>query len=215
MIVVPAPVDDRPEVCDDRQDNDGDGFVDCADEACATAPECEGAPAFYQQESGAVIPDHDPTGLVSKLIIPNQRLVNRLAITVELVHQDPSELRITAGQAGSSDVVLWDHQAAPSGTFKRTFLSGDYALQTISGAFQITIVDTRAGQVGTLIRWGVEVLPCVDGESCTNGYLFAGSDQAQAVPDGDPAGMTSTVVVPESRIEDISVSVTIDHPAGG
>ena len=32
----------RPEICDDRVDNDGDGLVDCADPDCATFPGCQG-----------------------------------------------------------------------------------------------------------------------------------------------------------------------------
>src|SRR5690606_12862474 len=30
------------EICDDKQDNDGDGFIDCSDRNCANVPNCAG-----------------------------------------------------------------------------------------------------------------------------------------------------------------------------
>jgi hypothetical protein len=60
------------EICDDHQDNDGDGKEDCADPKCAGAPQCIPTPTFTVTETPTVTatPSPTPTGTLTATATP-------------------------------------------------------------------------------------------------------------------------------------------------
>jgi len=217
-LLVTAPVEDVREICDDGKDNDDDGLVDCADAECAARPECA-AGWTTQATVNAPIPDGAEEGLTSTISLENTHLVSRLAVTVELDHPDPSQLRIRLARADSDgSQLLWERQPAAPGLFRRTFYVGDYALEEVKTELTLTVTDLAKGAAGTLVGWSVRLEPCLDdtADRCVGGYLSAtNDDDAPAIPDAAPEGVSTSVMVKEAAIRDLSVSVSLEHSRGG
>jgi len=219
LVMATAPGAD-PERCDDGVDNDGDGRADCADSDCEDLHEClQGQAAIYSSAQALAIPDGDPAGVTSELLVVDDRPIAGLAVRVNLTHPWTPSLTLTLSREGySTEVLLRQEVLDSTEDLDATFYVSQFAVEPAEGVWRLGISDTEQGDEGRLNGWSLEVIPCVGGWDCENGRQEYGNYYSGGpIPDGTGEVFTSEIEVfdDDARIRRLSVYVSMEHPAWG
>ncbi|MCS6857736.1 MAG: hypothetical protein NZM37_08500, partial [Sandaracinaceae bacterium] len=96
------------EVCDDRVDNDRDGQADCADADCRSAAACmmSATTITAMATPRMPIPDNDPNGLTSEIVINESGPIASLALDLDIRHPYRGDLRVVLEHNGRRAVVV-------------------------------------------------------------------------------------------------------------
>jgi cysteine-rich repeat protein len=167
--------------CGDGLDNDGDTFVDNADDDCIATlkfPPCaagETRMVFRSTDTPLAIPDDDPLGMFSQINVAGAANVSRAAIVYNITHTFDSDLDIfvsaaggaltdvCTGNGGSGDNfvnTVLDNTCSPNVSAGAAPFTGCFAPENAiaavgNGVWEIDIADSFAGDDGTLQSWAV------------------------------------------------------------
>jgi subtilisin-like proprotein convertase family protein len=232
------------EICGDGLDNDRDGQTDCDDADCASEPQCQTDPLFYENGTDVSIPDNDPAGAASTIQVTTGGTVQAVTVEVDIVHTYRGDLEIRLAHPDGSDVQLLGPTSDSGDDIHRTFTTGAFNSKAAAGTWTVTVIDHAAQDTGKIDRWTLklnsdEAPPaevCDDGQDndldgkadCDDSDCAAEPQCQQAgprtyennspagIPDNDPNGVTSTIQVPDSgTIRDLSLTVDISHTYRG
>ncbi|MBN2725373.1 MAG: proprotein convertase P-domain-containing protein [Deltaproteobacteria bacterium] len=141
------------EICNDGIDNDANGFIDCADEACADDETCQSASEVNITNSNPVsIPDEDPDGAQSTISVSEEGSIESLQIDVDIEHPFRADLTVKITSPEGTEVVLFDEEEYEV-NLVRTFNVSDFNGESISGDWILTVIDKFSGDEGTLNSW--------------------------------------------------------------
>ncbi len=130
--------------------------------------------------SGLPIPDDNPSGIVATLTVDSLDSIADLDASLDLIHADPSQLRVELTSPSGTTVVL--HDQSGSGTdlverydddpllggandgFGTTFPAGpgtlaDFDGEPVAGDWTLTVQDLAPGEEGSLRGWDLLVCP--------------------------------------------------------
>ncbi|MBU1219029.1 proprotein convertase P-domain-containing protein [Myxococcota bacterium] len=142
-----------PEVCDDGIDNDGNGFIDCADEACAEDEACQTATEVDITNSNPVsIPDNDENGATSVINVADSGEITSLQIDVNITHTFRADLLVSVISPAGTEVVLFDAEEYEENLI-RTFNVTDFNGAAVNGNWTLKVVDRFNGDTGTINSW--------------------------------------------------------------
>ncbi|MBI4557722.1 MAG: proprotein convertase P-domain-containing protein [Candidatus Hydrogenedentes bacterium] len=163
------------------------------------------------------IPDNDSTGITGPFWFPQSLTVDDVNVSVDITHTAVGDLvvelisptgttvRLHNRTGGSSDdlvLVYDDTGAAPDGPGALAAFNGENAY----GTWNLRVIDASAGETGTLNNWQ----PIITGTPIAS--IFESGTVDLAIPDNDPNGIASTIVVNEDLgITDVNVSVYLEH----
>ncbi|MEZ4446859.1 MAG: proprotein convertase P-domain-containing protein [Polyangiaceae bacterium] len=200
------------EVCGDEKDNDFDGDVDCDDSDCASDPVCApGATQIHENDQAAPIPDNDPNGVTSDIVVTDGGTIESLKVTVDITHSYKGDLEVKLVREGGGEVVLHDQTGGSEDDLKATFAVADFNGEDAAGTWRLVVIDHAKLDTGTLNGWTLEIK--TGGASNTTVYE---SDEDVTIPDNDPMGAFSNIDVPDAgAITALKVVATIDHPYKG
>ncbi|MHC4091818.1 MAG: immunoglobulin-like domain-containing protein, partial [Planctomycetota bacterium] len=137
------------EVCDDGEDNDGDGLVDCADPDCIEDPHCD--PVLTCPED--LVVECDGAGNSAQLDEWRQ------SVTVDSVCENLSltddflELSDDCGMTGSAMVTWTATDDCGTDTCSATFMIADETAPTVTGPEDSTVECDGGGNQADLDRW--------------------------------------------------------------
>lgn len=203
-----------PEVCNDDRDNDRNGLSDCDDPACSGDHSCMDPVDDLVNTTPVVIPDNDPTGTTSSIVVNEGGLISSMAITVDLTHsyvgdltmtlvreEDGLEVPLHSRSGGSADDLVFTR---PLAEFNNTDAAGTYTLH---------IADHAAADTGTLNQWSLEITRCMGSECETAPQVRTYTDsEATAIPDNGSVSRT-LAVSDTGEITALSVDIDIEHEA--
>jgi subtilisin-like proprotein convertase family protein len=133
-------------------------------EDCATSPRGEQT-LFQSHDRGLPIPENDPTGVTSALVIHDTRAIERLYVRVDIAHPSRGDLRIDL-IAPDGSVFILQQVSLDRGTDVRTTFgltaSPVQSLEPLrgrsaAGIWLLVVRDLRAHDVGTLLSWGLVI----------------------------------------------------------
>lgn len=200
------------EICNDGEDNDRDGDVDCDDSDCATDPSCVGSTNNYSNTQGGEIPDNVAAGLTSSIVVTDPGTISALSVTVDITHSYSGDLTVKLVRQGGGQVVLQDQEGGSEHDIKKTYAVSDFNGQDAAGTWNLVIVDNANLDVGRLNNWTLSITNCV-GADCAKGADIYTNGESKAIPDGSAAGaFTNIVVSDEGAITAMKVNVDITHP---
>ena len=110
-----------------------------------------------------IIPDADPTGVVSSLAVFNSGNVNQLKVSVVIMHTYIGDLRVSLSSPSGTTIVLFEGQGQPTDNLIATFSSDNLAAlatlngESVTGLWRLRVVDRVGLDEGTLVRWGLEI----------------------------------------------------------
>lgn len=211
--VAEAPELSLMELCGDGRDNDFNGAVDCADAACATDRACIDPAHTYLDEAMAAIPDNDPAGLVRTLEVTDAGTLSGTTLSVNITHPYRGDLEVVLEHAGTR-VTVFDQQDGGADDLVRSFDLSDFDGKDAAGTWTLTVIDHANADVGTLNSWSLELTTCASGDCGSMPTTLSGAnDTLGVIPDNDPAGVTSDIVLSGAgTVATARVSVDITHP---
>ncbi len=192
----------------------GHGKVDAA-AAVGEAMAMAGARTVRVSGSRAAnlnIPDRDPAGVVSRLVINDHGRIQSLTASVDITHTwigdlivrlvgpggQRVDLHLRAGNSSNNIIRTYDEASTPE---LAQFLGLD-----INGVWSMEVSDLASRDLGTLNSWRI------DAEVLTSGELRAESTPSVVIPDNQPNGIRDTIRVSDARtIADIEVELDITH----
>lgn len=156
--------------------------VDCATAGPATVH-------WYQSQARNVaIPDRDPAGVVSNIVVTDPRLIESVAVAVNITHPLRGDLRLVLIAPDGTEVVLLepsgDRSADLVTVFGRESRSAEPLEQlrgrSAAGVWQLRVADTRPLDVGTLISWSLALT--FAGEAPVSGRPPVAEGERQLIP---------------------------------
>jgi len=202
-----------PEVCNDGADNDRDGKADCDDADCANDGACTGSTGSYASTTQVPIPDNDPNGASSSIVVNEGGTIGAISVTVDITHSYSGDLVVKLVREGGGEVVLQSKQGGGEDDIKKTFSVTGFNGQDAAGTWKLVVIDTAKADTGTLNGWQLAITRCT-GNQCVSSAKTYESNQSAAIPDGDVTGVFTNISVPDSgAIKAMRVDVDITHPS--
>jgi M6 family metalloprotease-like protein len=159
------------------------------------------------------IPDDDPNGISSAIVLPESGLARALRVRVDITHTFIGDLVVDLTSPAGRTVTLHNRAGASQDNLITTF---DSALlpalaglvgTAMGGTWTLRVKDVAGQDVGKLNRWSMEA-GLAGGEET----IRLESAPALKIPDNDPTGISHAVVVGQAGIvRSIKVSVDITH----
>ena len=166
-----------------------------------------------QAAPALLIPDNDPQGVASSIVLAETGTVSELAVRVEIVHSWISDLRVKLITPQGKEAVLHDHAGEDGDDIMTTWRTADTeplkALTDgpVQGEWKLHITDTASADVGNLEFWSLEVAYAQAG-----GVAEGVAERAIDIPDNHAPGIESIISLDdEGSISDVLVSVDIEH----
>lgn len=165
----------------------------------------------YTTAPNVAIPDNDVNGVISKQNVPDGGYVSRAGVqlTVRLTHTAVQQISVTLLSPDSKVSKTWANFGTGSVTNQDYLLYGvEFAGTSALDTWALTVVDTGAGNTGTLKQWSL----FVDGD----GTYGLGGDLVDWAVYADPnlvgqTGVAADVNATLSAIERIKHAYTRGH----
>ena len=158
------------------------------------------------------IPDADPAGITSSLVVEDRGKIQSLKVQLDIKHTYIGDLMVRLTGPGNVQVNLHNRSGGSSNDINKVYeLSGTPVLDAFTGAeirgvWSLHIADFARRDLGQLMKWGIEAE--VTGEASSR-YE---SEPAVNIPDAQPEGIEDTIEVADDvAIQDIAIEVDITH----
>ncbi|MEL6180290.1 MAG: proprotein convertase P-domain-containing protein, partial [Myxococcota bacterium] len=143
-----------PEVCDDNQDNTGDGLIDCDDPACAEV--CMGAGSLSGSRTPEIaIPDDNSEGIRDTITLTQEGQAGDIRVEVEIEHTFIGDLTVTLTSPAGTTIVLHDQEGNSTDDLKRSFTLDDFSGEATQGDWTLAVSDNAAEDTGILKAWSL------------------------------------------------------------
>ena len=158
------------------------------------------------------IPDNNPVGIVSRMSVQDDGVISNLAVSVDIEHTYIGDLEVRLIAPDGRRIDL--HKRAGSNTrnlvrsWDATQVTslGTLAGLPIRGVWGLEVVDLASADSGKLRQWRI------DAEVTRSATIRKEVSALAAIPDSQPAGVSSTLVFNEQQsIADIAVELDITH----
>jgi extracellular elastinolytic metalloproteinase len=166
----------------------------------------------------AAIPDANPAGIQSALIVDRPGTIGEIAVDVDIRHTYRGDLRVTLIAPDGRQVVLHDRTGAGADDLVRRFTAADVpglaqlAGAPVRGTWRLAVTDLATRDIGTLRRWALAIGIAEGGPHHVTGT----AQPAQLIPDADPTGVSSVIgITEEGTSTALTVAVDITHPFVG
>ncbi|MFH1217390.1 MAG: M4 family metallopeptidase [Pseudomonadota bacterium] len=160
------------------------------------------------------IPDNDPRGIASPVVIDVQGILRDIRVFVMINHSYINDLRIRLVSPADEEAVLHDRiGGAADDIIEEYTLAGTPGLTrfvggSVQGEWRLVVSDHASADTGTLVSWGMNLAL----EKLTQQSLLVENIAETAIPDNSPAGISSSLAIGEAgHILHLDVTVDISH----
>ncbi len=180
---------------------------------CNTDPDPDPDPVEKSYTNGdrVDIPDNQPEGIVSTIVVPDDFKVGSLQVELDINHTYVGDLEVVLSHAGRS-YTLWDRAGGSAENIQDTFSAAGFNQLEAAGEWTLTISDNAGADVGRLNSWTL-VFSADDGNNPDPGDELRYEDAAGTpIPDNDSGGISRTMSVPDSvTIAALKVELNVKH----
>jgi subtilisin-like proprotein convertase family protein len=178
----------------------------------STAPDVPaGDVKSYESTTAVAIPDNVTAGVKSTITVPDDVTVGaKVEVEVDITHTYIGDLVVSI-KHGSKTVKLHDKAGGSAHDLKKTFTTTDFGGASAKGAWDLVIADVAAQDSGKLNSWKLRIATA--GTTPAGGTIKASAtDVPKDIKDNDPAGVTSTINVTDSKtVKGVKATVKIEH----
>ena len=160
-----------------------------------------------------LIPDNKPEGISSAIALSQAGKVKSLKVGVDITHTYIGDLQVELQSPSGKKVLLHDRAGGSRRDLQETYSSNSTPAlsalsgESLAGSWSLNVRDLASRDIGRLNRWNLEI----EYESIGQ-VVQAEANPNLPIPDNQPAGISSTIVIAESgTLKDISVGVVIPH----
>ena len=181
---------------------------------CGAPPPPDPDKRRYENATAVAIPDNNATGVTATTSVPDSLTIRKLAVEVSITHPYVGDLEVTLAH-GATTFKLWSRTGGSDDNINIAVTAAAFAGQNAQGDWTLTVKDRAARDTGTLNRVALVVTP--DGAAPPppappSGDRRYASTTPVSIPDNQPAGITSTIDVPDSiTVGRLKVEVNVTH----
>jgi len=158
------------------------------------------------------IPDHDPTGIVSRVFVPDHGQIRGIKIHVDVEHTYIGDLIVRLSGPDGTRIDLHRREGGGANDLVKSFdETGQPQLSVflgkgIRGTWTLEISDEARYDLGRLRRWSLEA------EVLADGARRFESAPGRTIPDNVPEGIEERITVTGiEALRDLAVEVDITH----
>ncbi len=122
-----------------------------------TGPSCGDGAEVYTNETSQGIPDNNPTGINSDIVVADPGTIKSLNVTVNITHPAKGDLTIKLQKIGLQETTLIEADADYGQFGTRTFSVPAFVGEGSQGTWRLVVADVLAMDTGTLQSWSLEV----------------------------------------------------------
>ncbi|MHC4741342.1 MAG: M4 family metallopeptidase [Planctomycetota bacterium] len=163
---------------------------------------------------GISIPDLDPAGVRSIITVAQEGLLAELSLSINIEHSYIGDLRVALISPGDERVVLHNRFGGWQQNLHETYdLTTAPVLQAfvgdkIKGDWKLEVSDNARADTGTLVNWALKIAA----QKVENKTLAKEVRPRKRIPDNDPTGIESEILVSESgQIVTLEIPLDITH----
>lgn len=129
-------------------------IVRCMGTDCGSMP----PPSEYRNTTGADIPDNNPTGVSSEIMISDGGAIRGLSLTVDITHTYRGDLTLRLEKVGRPSIVVHMADGSSEANLMRTFAVTGFNGQDTRGTWRLTVIDQASSDTGRLNSWSLQVM---------------------------------------------------------
>jgi subtilisin-like proprotein convertase family protein len=159
----------------------------------------EAASVQADRVADALIPDNDPKGIASGLLISPSGKLTKIEVEVHITHSYVSDLQVELVAPGGRQAMLHDRMGGSGDDLLETFTSSSpgslqgLAGVEIAGEWRLLVRDLAGQDQGRLNSWGLALEYEPSGEE-----IRAEATPGLDIPDNDPEGAMSRMEIEAS-----------------
>ena len=165
-----------------------------------------------RQIANLPIPDADPAGIVSRIVVDQDARIQNLKVTVDILHSYIGDLMVYLVAPGGYRVVLHNREGGRTENLLTTFDATsapklmDLNGVSVRGVWSLEVSDYARFDEGVLRQWTLTA--AVDDD----GSIQIESQPSQSIPDNEPNGISDRILISQSRnISQIAIEIDITH----
>jgi subtilisin-like proprotein convertase family protein len=179
---------------------------------CNPDPNPDPGELVFANTTFTSIPDNTPEGVVSEIVVPDQVSIRGLKVKVDIQHTYIGDLKVVLEKNGTV-VHLHDRTGGSSDNIVTTYEVNEFDGASAAGTWRLVVSDHANYDVGGIRGWEISITtsdgPGPDPDPDT--YTYDSEEQTE-IPDNQPAGVTSTITVPDSlNIGSLKVKIDVSH----
>ena len=198
------------EICNDGLDNDRMNGADCDDPACASDRSCMDPGDTSSNNTMVAIPDNDPAGASTAIVVATGGDISSLAVTVDIEHSYRGDLRVVLTRDDGVEAILSDRHGGSEDNIQETFTVSEFNGTDAAGTYTLSVVDTANADTGNLNGWSLDITRCMSdcgGVSMPRTYTDTTGGAIE-----DNSTLDRVLNVPDAgTISEMSVTVDITH----
>ncbi|MEZ4399594.1 MAG: peroxidase family protein [Kofleriaceae bacterium] len=159
------------------------------------------------------IPDSDPNGVTSPIVVTGAGTVVTASISLAIGHPYRGDLRVTLVSPRGTRVVVHDRAGGSADDLFLDRVDVGMVGEPAAGTWTLEVVDAAPSDLGALVTWSLRLsTDCA--QACVD--RTASTSPGRAIPDADPAGVVSSLDldVPGTATS-VELSASIVHPFRG
>lgn len=177
---------------------------------CNPDPDPDPDELVFENTTFTSIPDNSPEGVYSEIVVPDQVSIRGLKVKVDIQHTYIGDLKVVLEKNGTL-VTLHDRTGGSSDNIITTYEVNDFDGASAAGTWRLIVSDHYNYDVGGIRKWEISIATGDGPDPDPDTYTY-GSEEQVEIPDNQPAGVTSTITVPDSlTIGSLKVKVDISH----
>ncbi len=111
-------------------------------------------PGHLREHGPGPIPDKDPDGVVSTIMVPDSGEISTLAVHVDITHTYRGDLKVVLLHDGR-EATLHDRTGGGEDDLRQTFMVTDMQGDDCAGDWTLVVVDAARADTGTLESWSL------------------------------------------------------------
>jgi C1A family cysteine protease len=133
--------------------------LECSDPRCVNEAACSGETQVYTAEVNAAIPDNNPTGLTSELVVEDAMTIGALNVEVFIEHSYIGDLRIALQHPDGTIATLKAADGRAGRDLAEVYRVEGFDGKNTAGTWKLVVTDTAALDTGSLLEWSLVITP--------------------------------------------------------
>lgn len=101
------------------------------------------------------IPDNNTTGIKSVLNVTDTAVVKNLSLRLDITHTYVGDLTVKLKSPQGTSYTVWNKQGGSADNINQDFTITAFEGQALNGTWELSVVDSAAGDTGTLTGWSL------------------------------------------------------------
>lgn len=178
-------------------------------------PEGTGETIIKESRPSLLIPDDDPKGISDSIQFVKSGTIDRIKISVDIIHTYIQDLRIELETPHGDIITLRDKEGGGQDDLYASYDSESVLSslkgKTFTGLWKLHVVDLARRDIGKLNWWKMEVDYQDQGNLVKKEKI-----ENLSIPDSDPNGINSTISISESgKITQAMINIELTHSYHG